>query len=157
MHGSFQPLLPINGQSMNGLDPSFSASTSPFSQALSMNPGIAVKAAGQVGAGGGIAPLQQRTGMALNSVQTHTPAEMKKVAKQFESIFIRMLMKEMRTSMEKNPLMGNSRAMEMFQSMQDDQLSERMSDQGMGIGDMVYRQMMSDSLKHNQRIGNASI
>jgi flagellar protein FlgJ len=156
MHGSFQPLLPINGQSMNGLDPTFIASTSPFSQALSMNPDIAVKAAGQVGAGG-IAPLHQNSAMSLNAAPTHTPEEMKKVAKQFESIFIRMLMKEMRSTLEKNPMVGNSRAMEMFQSMQDDQFAERMSDQGMGIGDMVYRQMMSDSLKHNQRIGNGSV
>jgi len=156
MHSSFQSVMPINGQGMAGLDPSLGYSASPLSKALSLNPELAVKAAGQVGSGG-IAPLHQNNAMPLNGVQTHTPAEMKKVSKQFESIFIRMMMKEMRTSMEKSPLMGNSRAMQMFQSMQDDQFADRMSDQGMGLGDMVYRQMMATSLRNNQKVGNTPL
>jgi flagellar protein FlgJ len=82
---------------------------------------------------------------------------MKKVSKQFESIFLRMLLKEMRSTVEKDPLSGNDRAMEMFQSMQDDQFADTMSEKGIGIGDMVYRQMMSDTLKNSQKMGSKPI
>lgn len=156
MHGSFQSIMPINGQTPVGLDPGMSFSSNGVSKALSLNPDVAVKALGQMQAGG-IAPLHQETGISLQGTKTHTPEEMKKVAKQFESIFLRMLLKEMRSTVEKSSATGNDRAMEMFQSMQDDQFAEGMSEKGIGLGDMVYRQMMSDSLRHNQKIGSKSI
>ena len=156
MHGSFQSIMPVNGQTTVVLDPSMAFNSNAVSKALSLNPDIAVKAVGQL-KNGGIAPLHQDTALPLQDVKTHTPEEMKKVAKQFESIFLRMLMKEMRSTVEKNSLVGTDRAMEMFQSMQDDQFAEGMSEKGIGLGDMVYRQMMSDSLRHNQKIGSKSI
>jgi Rod binding domain-containing protein len=148
--------MPINGQGTVVSDPSMGFSTSSVSKALSLNPEIAVKSLGQMKAGG-IAPLSQEKGISLTTKAAHTPEEMQKVSKQFESIFLRMLLKEMRSTVEKDPLSGNDRAMEMFQSMQDDQFADTMSQKGIGIGDMVYRQMMSDTLKNSQKMGSKPI
>jgi hypothetical protein len=159
MHGAFQSLMPITPQGMGPMSPTLSAASTPFSNALSMNPDIAVKAAGQIGAVGtsGIAPLQQASPMALNATKTHSPQEIQKVSKQFESIFLRMMIKEMRSTLEKNPLTGNSKAMEVFQSMQDDDMADRMSQKGIGIGNMVYRQMLADNLRNSQKVSGTSI
>jgi Rod binding domain-containing protein len=148
--------MPVNGQTPVGLDPSMAFSSNAVSKALNLNPDIAVKALGEM-KNGGVNTLHQDKAISLHAKPTHTPEEIKKVSKQFESIFLRMLMKEMRSTVEKSSLVGNDRAMEMFQSMQDDQFADTMSEKGIGIGDMVYRQMMSDSLKNNQKIGSKSI
>jgi flagellar protein FlgJ len=145
-------LMPVNGPSVASLDPSMAYSSTAFSKALSLSPNLASQAASEVSTGG-VVPLGGTSGMALNPVgtATHTPAEMQKVAKQFEAIFLRMMLKEMRATVEKNPLFPNSKAMETFESMQDDTLADHLSEHGIGLGDMVYRQLLGNALKNNQK------
>jgi flagellar protein FlgJ len=156
MQGSLQPILPLQTQNLNGMDTDLAFSTGAMSKALSVGTDIAAKAAGKVGSGG-IASLDAGQAMSLGGTKAHSQAEMQKVAKQFEAIFLRMLMQQMRSSVEKGSIVGNSRTMEMFQSMQDDNYADRLSEQGIGLGDMVYRQLMTASLRNNQKTGNASI
>jgi flagellar protein FlgJ len=79
---------------------------------------------------------------------------MQKVAKQFEAIFLRMMLKEMRSTVEKNALTGNSRALDMFESMQDDAFADKMSTQGIGLSDMVYSQLTAAAVKNQRTTGS---
>ncbi len=158
MSASFSPIVPISGQGMASIDPSMAFSSgNDVARAISLNPNLAAKAVGQVDAGGVPSLGGADSGMSLSGVGKHTPEEMRKVAQQFEAIFLRMLMQQMRASVEKNSAFGNSRAMEMFQSMQDDQFADVMAQKGIGLGDMVYRQMMARQVENNQRVGKTGI
>jgi flagellar protein FlgJ len=87
----------------------------------------------------------------LNSSSTHSDAQMKKVSKDFEAIFMRMLLKEMRDSVQKSGLMGNSMATGFFESMQDGQLADHLASAGgIGLGSMVYRQLQKDYSSHQK-------
>ena len=83
------------------------------------------------------------------SAPEHSDAEVKAVSKKFEAIFMRMLLKEMRNSVEKNGLLGDSNAMDIFQSMQDDQISDSVSAAGgIGIGSLIYQKLKSATVPH---------
>jgi flagellar protein FlgJ len=105
-----------------------------------LRPGTVSNAAAQAAGPTGVGALVGGSGTTLGPTN-HSQAEVLKVAKQFEAIFLRMLLREMRSTVEKNALFGTSRALETFESMQDEQYAERLSSQGMGLGDMVYRQL----------------
>lgn len=67
-----------------------------------------------------------------------------KVAKQFESMFVSLLFKGMRQSnaVFEEGNMGHSNAEKMYRDMYDQQMSLNISEgRGMGIADMVYRQL----------------
>lgn len=76
-------------------------------------------------------------------------AEILKVSKDFEAIFLRMLMQEMRDTVQKSGLMGNSRAMQFFESMYDEQVAEQLAQAGgVGFGDLVYQQLKQSTNAH---------
>ena len=61
----------------------------------------------------------------------------KKVSKQFEAMFLQMMLKSMRDATPKSGLLDSS-ATETFEQMHDQQLVQQMSEQGsIGIGKMV--------------------
>ena len=67
-----------------------------------------------------------------------------KVAKQFESMFVSLLFKGMRqaNAVFEEGNMGHSNAEKMYRDMHDQQMSLNISEgRGMGIADMVYRQL----------------
>ena len=67
--------------------------------------------------------------------------EMEKVARDFESIFINKLFESMRKAIPKSDLLDSS-AMDMYQTMMDQEMAKEMSKQkGMGIGEMVYNDL----------------
>lgn len=65
------------------------------------------------------------------------------VAKQFESVFLNMMMKSMRDANEafKDESMSGSNEMEFYQGMFDQQLTLSMSKRGVGIADALVRQL----------------
>lgn len=73
------------------------------------------------------------------------PESIRKVAEQFESMFVKMMMKTMRQT---NELFGkdnflNSSEGKMYQDMLDNQMSVNMSSgRGIGLADTLYRQLM---------------
>jgi Rod binding domain-containing protein len=78
----------------------------------------------------------------LTATHTHSDAQIRKISKDFEAIFLQMMLKEMHNSVQKSGLMGNSQATEFFESMQDEQISRQLASAGgIGIGDMVYHQL----------------
>jgi len=141
--GALSPLLA--GKSMSP------ASLEALPQAFSIRPDLVSGAASASGGPGGI-PLAS-AGIGVKNAE-HTPAEMQKVAKQFEAIFLRMMLKEMRSTVEKSGLSANSPAMKLFESMQDDQTADSLSNQGIGIGNLVYQQLAA-KLQHLQKTAPA--
>lgn len=67
--------------------------------------------------------------------------DMEKVARDFESVFVNKLFESMRKAIPKSGLFDSS-AMEMYQSMMDQEMAKKMSERkGMGLGEMVYKDL----------------
>jgi flagellar protein FlgJ len=72
---------------------------------------------------------------------TNDPATIREVAKQFESLFTRMMLKSMRDAVGPDPMFGSDQE-QMYQGMYDDQMSIQMSKgRGLGLADMLVRQL----------------
>jgi peptidoglycan hydrolase FlgJ len=69
--------------------------------------------------------------------------DMEKVARDFESVFVNKLFESMRKGVPKSGLLDSS-AMQMYQSLMDQEMSKQMSERkGMGLGEMVYKDLNS--------------
>ncbi|VAX33215.1 Flagellar protein FlgJ [peptidoglycan hydrolase] [hydrothermal vent metagenome] len=67
--------------------------------------------------------------------------ELKKLAQQFESIFMNQLMKSMRATLPKDGLLS-SFSVDMYESMFDQEVAGEMSKgKGMGLADVLYTQL----------------
>ncbi|MGH8211212.1 MAG: flagellar assembly peptidoglycan hydrolase FlgJ [Steroidobacteraceae bacterium] len=75
------------------------------------------------------------------SVRNNDPDALRQVAKQYESLFARMMIKSMRDAVGKDPIFGSDEE-NTYQGMYDDQLSIEMTKgHGLGLADMLVRQM----------------
>jgi peptidoglycan hydrolase FlgJ len=71
----------------------------------------------------------------------HDPAAIRQVAQQFEALFARMMIKSMRDAIGKDPIFGSDQA-QTYQGMFDDQLSlELTRGKGLGLADMLVKQL----------------
>jgi len=62
--------------------------------------------------------------------------------KQFESIFVNMLMKNMRKTVIDGGLTPKSPAREMFEGMLDEEIAKEVSkEQGIGLAELMYKQL----------------
>jgi peptidoglycan hydrolase FlgJ len=69
------------------------------------------------------------------------PDALRQVAKQYESMFARMMIKSMRDAVGKDPMFGSDEE-QTYQEMYDDQLSIEMTKgHGLGLADMLVRQL----------------
>jgi len=69
------------------------------------------------------------------------PAAIREVARQFESLFARIMIKSMRDAVGKDPIFGSD-ATDTYQGMFDDQLSiELTRGRGLGLADMLIQQL----------------
>jgi len=84
------------------------------------------------------------------SARADDPGALREVARQFESIFTKMMLSSMRKASFGDPLFGSDQA-DMYQDMMDDQLSVEMSQgKGLGLADLLIRQ-----LSHGENIKSA--
>ena len=68
-------------------------------------------------------------------------ADLKEVARQFESIFVNMMLKEARRTVFDGGIFSNQQ-MQMYQGMFDQQISVEMTKtQGIGLAQMIVRQL----------------
>jgi peptidoglycan hydrolase FlgJ len=75
------------------------------------------------------------------SVRGNDPQALRQVAKQYESLFARMMIKSMRDAVGTDPIFGSDEE-KTYQEMYDDQLSLEMTKgHGLGLADMLVRQM----------------
>lgn len=75
---------------------------------------------------------------------------LKIAAQQFESVFMNMMLKSMREATPQDGMMDSEQT-KMFTSMLDQQLSQNMSARGIGLADMMVKQ-----LSHAGQLGNAA-
>jgi len=82
--------------------------------------------------------LQELRGQA----QKHSPEALEKAAKQFEAMFMQMMLKSMREASSGSGLFDNDQS-RMYREMYDKQVALSMSDgeQGIGLSDMLVRQL----------------
>ena len=70
-----------------------------------------------------------------------SPEALRQVAKQFEALFLQMVLKSMREATPKDSLL-DSEETRMFQSLADEQLAMHLAEkQGVGLADAIVRQM----------------
>ena len=75
------------------------------------------------------------------SARADDPAALREVARQFESIFTKMMLDGMRAASFGDPMFGSEQG-DMYQSMMDDQLAVEMSQgKGLGLADLLIRQL----------------
>ena len=69
-----------------------------------------------------------------------SPQAMKAVARQVEGVFVQMMMKSMRAAIPKGGLF-DSASTDMFTSLYDQQISQQMTGKGLGLADMMVKQL----------------
>jgi flagellar protein FlgJ len=74
----------------------------------------------------------------LNSAKKKEVKELKKACKDFESIFMHQMLKEMRKTVNKTGMIHGGQAEEIFSDMLDQERAKSMS---IGIGDMLFLQL----------------
>ncbi|KIF82156.1 flagellar assembly peptidoglycan hydrolase FlgJ [Noviherbaspirillum autotrophicum] len=74
------------------------------------------------------------------SAHDNAPEALKTAAKQFEALFMNMIMKSMREASPQDGMFDNEQS-RMYTSMLDTQLSQNLSKRGLGLADMLVRQL----------------
>jgi flagellar protein FlgJ len=76
------------------------------------------------------------------SASQNSPEALKGAAKQFEALFLNMVLKSMREATPQDGMFDNQQT-KMFTSMLDQQMSQNMAQRGVGLADMLVRQLSS--------------
>lgn len=77
-------------------------------------------------------------------------ARLKEACRGFESLFIRVLLKEMRSTVTKSTIFGDRREERYFTEMLDDSLAESMAESGgIGLADVLYDQLARQRIEVN--------
>ncbi|GAB4290848.1 MAG: flagellar assembly peptidoglycan hydrolase FlgJ [Thiohalomonadaceae bacterium] len=74
------------------------------------------------------------------SAREQSPEALKAVAKQFEALFLQMMLKSMRDASEGDPLFDGEQT-ELYRDMYDKQLSLDLSEKGIGLAEVLVRQL----------------
>jgi flagellar protein FlgJ len=78
------------------------------------------------------------------SAKNNSPDALKAAAKQFEALFMNMMLKSMRQAESKDSPFENEQS-RMYTSMLDQQLSQNMASRGMGLADALMRQLSNNA------------
>ena len=76
----------------------------------------------------------------------NSPESIKAAAKQFEAVLMNMMLKSMREATPQDGMMDNEQS-RMFTSMLDQQLSTHLTQKGLGLADVLARQLSASSQK----------
>jgi flagellar protein FlgJ len=82
----------------------------------------------------------QGMGALRQSARAGSPEALKTAATQFEAMFVNMMMKSMRDATPQDGLLDNQQS-KMFTSMLDQQTSQDIAKKGMGLADVLVRQL----------------
>ncbi len=92
-----------------------------------------------------IMPLATQSSPNLNLPSDNEHRKLKKACSDFESLFINNLFKEMRASVPKDGLIGGGKAEEMFASMLDQQVAQKIAEnRGIGISSALFEKLRSN-------------
>lgn len=77
----------------------------------------------------------------------NSPEALRATAKQFEGLFLQMVLKSMRAAVPSNGLLDNDQT-RLFQSLQDQQMATNLAQgRGVGLADVIYRQLGGDKVE----------
>ena len=79
------------------------------------------------------------------SAKAGTPAAMKEAATQFEAMFINMMMKSMRDATPQEGMLDNQQT-KTFTTMLDQQTSQNLAKRGVGLADVLVRQLSANQM-----------
>jgi len=80
------------------------------------------------------------------AVQNRDDNELKQACQEFESIMLNMMYKQMKTTIVRSDLIERDAGMEIFESMQDENLMEMASKTGsFGLAESLYKQLSRQS------------
>lgn len=79
------------------------------------------------------------------SARQNSPDSIKAAAKQFEALFMNMIMKSMRQATPQEGVFDNEQT-KMYTSMLDQQLSQNMATRGVGLADVLIRQLSGNQM-----------
>ncbi|KFX81963.1 flagellar rod assembly protein FlgJ, partial [Ralstonia solanacearum] len=82
------------------------------------------------------------------TARTDPTGAAKTVAKQFDAIFVNMMLKQMREASPQSGLF-DSASSKMYTSMFDQQLSQTIASRGVGVADQLLKQMLRQAAKTN--------
>lgn len=77
------------------------------------------------------------------SARQNSPESIKAAARQFEALFMNMVMKSMREATPQDDLFGGQQT-KMYTSMLDQQISQTLSNRGVGLADVLVRQLTNN-------------
>lgn len=86
------------------------------------------------------------------AARTDPTGAAKTVAKQFDAIFVNMMLKQMRDASPQTGLLDSSSS-KMYTSMLDQQLSQTMAARGVGVADQLLKQMLRQANRVNPDAG----
>lgn len=82
----------------------------------------------------------QDLGALRRGARENSPEALKAVAKQFEAMFINMLLKNSRASALAEDVLGGDKN-DIYNDMHDQQIAQQLAQRGIGIADMLVRQL----------------
>ena len=88
------------------------------------------------------------------AAKENSPEAIKGVAKQFEAIFMNMMLKSMRDATPQDSLLDNDQS-RTFISMLDQQLTSNLSNKGLGLADVLARQLSKNGYGTNSALEQA--
>lgn len=93
--------------------------------------------------------LQNAQNEAIRGGKPLDKKELQKVASEFESFFIYYMLKQMRETIPKSGLLGESLQHETYTSMMDQELAKKIaSEGGIGLARMLVEQLINNNDKH---------
>src|SRR5689334_5951031 len=87
----------------------------------------------------------QSLGGLKQSAKTNSPDALKGAATQFEALFINMMLKSMRDATPQDGVL-DSQESKTYTSMLDQQMSQTLAKRGIGLADMLVRQMTAQQV-----------
>ena len=78
------------------------------------------------------------------TAKQNTPESVKATAKQFEALFVNMMLKSMREASPQDGPFDNEQS-KTFTSMLDQQLSQKIATRGVGLAEVLEKQMLGSS------------
>lgn len=92
-------------------------------------------------------------GSLRQSAKAGSPEALKTAATQFEAMFVNMMMKSMREATPQDGMMDSQQS-KMFTTMLDQQTSQNIAKKGIGLSDMLIRQLSKTADQQALAIGN---
>lgn len=90
------------------------------------------------------------------SAKQNSPESLKAAAKQFEALFVNMMLKSMRDATPQDGLF-DSQQTKMYQSMLDQQLGQNMASRGIGLADVLIRQLSTNQASDDGTNGSGGV